>query len=196
MSIRGRGRRITWMSSWRTGAAPRKGWPLSTLRANSGAIRAFCSYLTDGRYGWAAFCERGFADIPCRSCSSGIAGLAKDIRQTVDHLSAPAGRTASPAASWSRCTRRRESGGKEPEAPPAARRGIQAACSSSYRGLLRQAKAKEAHLLSVAGLSGDCASPLTPVGVRRYRIVSIRISPFHAGSRFPRHSGANRIFWS
>jgi integrase/recombinase XerD len=41
-----------------------KGLALSTLRANSGAIRAFCSYLTDGRYGWAAFCERVFSDIP------------------------------------------------------------------------------------------------------------------------------------
>lgn len=41
-----------------------KGLALSTLRANSGVIRAFCSYLTDGRYGWAAFCERVFADIP------------------------------------------------------------------------------------------------------------------------------------
>ena len=27
------------------------GLALTTLRANSGAIRAFCSYLTDGRYG-------------------------------------------------------------------------------------------------------------------------------------------------
>lgn len=40
------------------------GLALSTLRANSGAIRAFCSYLTDGRSGWAAFCERVYADIP------------------------------------------------------------------------------------------------------------------------------------
>jgi integrase/recombinase XerD len=41
-----------------------KGLALSTLRTNSGAIRAFCSYLTDGRHGWATFCERVFADIP------------------------------------------------------------------------------------------------------------------------------------
>lgn len=41
-----------------------KGLALTTLRANSGSIRAFCSYLTDGRYGWVAFCERIFADIP------------------------------------------------------------------------------------------------------------------------------------
>ena len=41
-----------------------KGLALSTLRSNAGAIKAFCAYVTDGRYGWAAFCERVFADIP------------------------------------------------------------------------------------------------------------------------------------
>ncbi|MDP9936915.1 site-specific recombinase XerD [Paenarthrobacter nicotinovorans] len=41
-----------------------KGLALSTLRSNAGAIKAFCAYLTDGRYEWAAFCERVFADIP------------------------------------------------------------------------------------------------------------------------------------
>ena len=41
-----------------------KGLALSTLRSNAGAIKAFGAYLTDGRYGWAAFCERVFADIP------------------------------------------------------------------------------------------------------------------------------------
>ncbi|YCH08578.1 tyrosine-type recombinase/integrase [Arthrobacter sp. alpha11c] len=40
------------------------GLALSTLRSNAGAIKAFCAYLTDGRYGWAALCERVFADIP------------------------------------------------------------------------------------------------------------------------------------
>lgn len=30
------------------------GLALSTLRSNAGAIKAFCAYLTDGRYGWAA----------------------------------------------------------------------------------------------------------------------------------------------
>lgn len=37
---------------------------LSTLRSYAGAIRAFCAYLTDSRYGWAALCERVFADVP------------------------------------------------------------------------------------------------------------------------------------
>lgn len=37
---------------------------LSTLRANAGAIRAFCAYLTDSRYGWARLCERVFDDVP------------------------------------------------------------------------------------------------------------------------------------
>jgi site-specific recombinase XerD len=37
---------------------------LSTLRAYSGAIRGFCAYLTDGRYGWASLCERLFGDVP------------------------------------------------------------------------------------------------------------------------------------
>ncbi|MGB7235843.1 MAG: site-specific integrase [Rhodococcus sp. (in: high G+C Gram-positive bacteria)] len=37
---------------------------LSTLRANSNAIRAFCSYLTDPRYGWVTFSERVFQNVP------------------------------------------------------------------------------------------------------------------------------------
>lgn len=37
---------------------------LSTLRANAGAIRGFCAYLTNSRYGWASFCERVFGDVP------------------------------------------------------------------------------------------------------------------------------------
>lgn len=37
---------------------------LSTLRANAGAIRPFCAYLTDSRYGWAALCERVFDSVP------------------------------------------------------------------------------------------------------------------------------------
>jgi integrase/recombinase XerD len=39
---------------------------LSTLRRDAGAVRAFCSYLTEARYGWAAFCEEVFADIPAQ----------------------------------------------------------------------------------------------------------------------------------
>jgi integrase/recombinase XerD len=37
---------------------------LSTLRAYSSSIRMFCAYLSDGRYGWAALCERMFGDVP------------------------------------------------------------------------------------------------------------------------------------
>lgn len=37
---------------------------VSTLRAQAGAIRAFCDYLTAPAYGWAPFCERVFDDIP------------------------------------------------------------------------------------------------------------------------------------
>ena len=37
---------------------------LATLRANAGAIRMFCTYLTDPRYGWAGFCEQVFGDVP------------------------------------------------------------------------------------------------------------------------------------
>src|SRR5699024_1064742 len=39
---------------------------VSTLRANAGVIRAFCSYLPEPRHGWAAFCERVFANIPAQ----------------------------------------------------------------------------------------------------------------------------------
>lgn len=39
---------------------------LSTLRAYSSAIRAFCAYLTDPRYGWAALCESLFGDVPAQ----------------------------------------------------------------------------------------------------------------------------------
>ncbi|ALU38924.1 integrase [Kocuria flava] len=37
---------------------------LATLRANAGAIRMFCAYLTDPRYGWAGLCEQVFGDVP------------------------------------------------------------------------------------------------------------------------------------
>ncbi|WP_328522873.1 tyrosine-type recombinase/integrase [Kribbella sp. NBC_00359] len=39
---------------------------LSTLRANAGAVRAFCSYVTESRYGWVPFCEQTFADVPAQ----------------------------------------------------------------------------------------------------------------------------------
>ena len=41
---------------------------LATLRSYSGAVRAFCAYLTDTRYGWAGFCERTFGDVPSQIC--------------------------------------------------------------------------------------------------------------------------------
>jgi site-specific recombinase XerD len=37
---------------------------VSTLRAQAGAIRAFCGYLTEPLYGWAPFCEQVFNDVP------------------------------------------------------------------------------------------------------------------------------------
>lgn len=35
-----------------------------TLRTYANAIRAFCSYLCDPRYGWVSLCERMFGDVP------------------------------------------------------------------------------------------------------------------------------------
>lgn len=37
---------------------------LTTLRADSNAVAAFCTYLTQPVYGWAPFCERTFGDVP------------------------------------------------------------------------------------------------------------------------------------
>lgn len=39
---------------------------LSTLRANAGAIRAFCAYVTEPRYGWIPLCERVFGNVPAQ----------------------------------------------------------------------------------------------------------------------------------
>jgi hypothetical protein len=41
---------------------------LSTLRSYSNAISMFCSYVSDGRYGWVAFCEKQFGDVPSQIC--------------------------------------------------------------------------------------------------------------------------------
>lgn len=51
------------MADRRSGGRP---LALSTLRANAGAIRAFCAYLTEPRYGWAPLCEQMFGDIPAQ----------------------------------------------------------------------------------------------------------------------------------
>lgn len=37
---------------------------VSTLRAQAGAIRAFCSYLCEPAYRWVPFCEKVFNDVP------------------------------------------------------------------------------------------------------------------------------------
>lgn len=37
---------------------------VSTLRVHAGAIRAFCSYLSEPAYGWASLCEKLFNDCP------------------------------------------------------------------------------------------------------------------------------------
>ncbi|CAM3554397.1 tyrosine-type recombinase/integrase [Isoptericola cucumis] len=37
---------------------------LTTLRAESNAIAMFCSFICDGRYGWATLCEQRFGDLP------------------------------------------------------------------------------------------------------------------------------------
>ncbi|OOK73489.1 phage integrase, N-terminal SAM-like domain protein [Mycobacterium kansasii] len=41
---------------------------LSTLRSYSNTISMFCSYVSDGRYGWVAFCEKQFGDVPSQIC--------------------------------------------------------------------------------------------------------------------------------
>lgn len=41
---------------------------LSTLRSYSNAISMFCSYVSDSRYGWVAFCEKQFGDVPSQIC--------------------------------------------------------------------------------------------------------------------------------
>lgn len=41
---------------------------LTTLRTYSNTISMFCSYVSDSRYGWAAFCEKQFGDVPSQIC--------------------------------------------------------------------------------------------------------------------------------
>ena len=41
---------------------------LGTLRAYNSAIRQFCSYLCDSRYGWIRLCERTFGNVPSQVC--------------------------------------------------------------------------------------------------------------------------------
>ena len=39
---------------------------LTTLRADSSAVAAFCTYLTTPVYGWAPFCQQAFGDVPAQ----------------------------------------------------------------------------------------------------------------------------------
>lgn len=41
---------------------------LTTLRSYSSAVRIFCAYITDSRYGWVSYCEQAFGDIPSQIC--------------------------------------------------------------------------------------------------------------------------------
>jgi integrase/recombinase XerD len=41
---------------------------VGTLRSYSSAIRQFCSYICDSRYGWVRLCERTFGDVPSQVC--------------------------------------------------------------------------------------------------------------------------------
>ena len=41
---------------------------LSAQRTYSNSISMFCSYVSDGRYGWISFCEKQFGDAPAQIC--------------------------------------------------------------------------------------------------------------------------------
>jgi integrase len=41
---------------------------LSTLRTYNNSTSMFCSYVSDQRYGWTAFCEKQFGDVPAQIC--------------------------------------------------------------------------------------------------------------------------------
>jgi hypothetical protein len=49
----------------RSGAKP---ITLTTLRSYRNTIAMFCSYISDNRYGWIAFCEKHFGDVPSQIC--------------------------------------------------------------------------------------------------------------------------------
>ena len=64
---RGRGRRRCSMSGWVT-CGRSKGLRRSTIRSYALAISAFCRYLTDPAYGWAAECQVRFGTHPVQVC--------------------------------------------------------------------------------------------------------------------------------
>jgi len=47
------------------------GLTLSTLRGYQAAVRQFCDYVTDSRYGWGAMCWERFGTHRCRCVTSG-----------------------------------------------------------------------------------------------------------------------------
>lgn len=53
------------LSELRSGKQPLS---LTTLRSYSNAVAMFCAYFTHPAYGWGAFCERTFGDIPSQIC--------------------------------------------------------------------------------------------------------------------------------
>ena len=62
----------SWPWGWRAEQLERwvaeGGWAHSTVRCYQGAVAAFCSYVTDPRYGWVAECEQRFGARPSQIC--------------------------------------------------------------------------------------------------------------------------------
>jgi hypothetical protein len=60
-----------WPWSWRAEQLERwvaeGGWAHSTVRCYQGAVAAFCSYVTDPRYGWVAECEQRVGARPSQN---------------------------------------------------------------------------------------------------------------------------------
>ena len=56
-----------WTASLRSGRARAH----STVRGYQNAVRLFCDYVTDARYGWAEQCQRRFGTHPVQVCTSG-----------------------------------------------------------------------------------------------------------------------------
>ena len=63
MRSRGRGRR-RWLDEWLGDLRAVKGLRRSTIRNYALALSAFCQYLTDPAYGWAAECQARFGTHP------------------------------------------------------------------------------------------------------------------------------------
>lgn len=61
-----------WPWTWRAEQLERwvadSNWAHSTVRSYQGAVAAFCSYVTDSRYGWVAECEQRVGARPTQIC--------------------------------------------------------------------------------------------------------------------------------